>query len=81
LSKNGVCARGSLSACRQLATWKDNVTSHLLKGATHGFDDNISSPFTFECCGGQTVHVVPNLEAVEKTKNVIYKAIKGVWNI
>lgn len=65
-------------ACSSLAKSRDNVEFHTLKGATHGYDD-ISS-YTFKCCrGGQTVHVEPNPEAVQKTRAIIEKAIKTGW--
>lgn len=70
---------GTLSACRNLAKWKDNVKFHLLYGATHCYDD--TKIFSFYCCGGKQVSVMPNPKAVEKTKAIIEKAIKPGWNL
>ena len=70
---------GALSACRNLAIWRDNVEFHLLKGATHAYDDN--RMFNFYCCGGRPVSVMPNPKAVEKTRAIIEKAIKAAWNL
>jgi len=66
-------------SCLSLAKWYDNVEFHELSGATHGYDDIHS--YTFQCCKGQSVHVKPNPEAVEKTKAIIEKVIKAGWNL
>jgi len=70
---------GTLSACRGLAKWRDNVEFHELNGATHAYDDLYH--FTFYCCKGRPVLVDPNPEAVKMTKAIIEKAIKAGWNL
>lgn len=70
---------GYSSACRSLAKWSKNVKFHLLKGATHGYDDIY--PYSFYCCGNRPVRVESNPEAVEKTKVIIEKAIRERWTL
>ena len=66
-------------ACRVMARGSDNMEFHLLKGATHGYDHPRSGAFT--CCGGGTVRVEYNPEAVAETKAIIEKAVKAGWNL
>lgn len=66
-------------ACRRMARRQDNMEFHELKGATHAYDDIYS--YAFECCGGRTVRVEPNHEAVERTRAIIEKAIRTGWNL
>lgn len=70
---------GYANACRDMASRQDNMEFHLLKGATHVYDDIYSH--TFYCCGGRPVRIEPNPEAVERTKAIIEKAIKAGWNL
>jgi len=70
---------GTLSACRGLARRRRDVTFHLLKGATHAYDD--TRFFTFQCCGGRPVSVDPNPRAVEETRAIIAEAIKAKWQL
>ena len=70
---------GTLSACRSLARWRRNIAFHLLKGATHAYDD--TQFFTFHCCGGKPVSVDPNPKAVEETRAIITEAIKTKWQL
>lgn len=71
---------GYRSACRSLARSRDNIEFHLLKGAEHGYDDDVF-PFTFYITNGQPCEVKYSAEAVEKTKSVIEKTIKAAWNL
>lgn len=55
------------------------MTFHALEGATHGYD--YDRRFAFQCCGGRTVEVAPSRAAVEATKAIIEKALRGRWGL
>lgn len=73
-------AEGLFEACQDLARWRDNVTYHGIKGATHGYDDTMGQ--WFRCCRPSIkVQVTPNPEAVAITRKVIWAAIKDRWKL
>ena len=70
--------KGIRNSCKSMTDWYDNATFHLLKGAEHGYDGDEEGGFN--CCGRYFVKE-PNEEALNKTKEVIFKAIQNKWNI
>jgi len=66
------------NSCKSMTDWNDNATFHLLKNAHHGYDGDWSG--NFDCCGN-TFAIEPNEKALDKTKEIILKAMKEKWNI
>lgn len=71
---------GFFQACLDESRDMENVEFHEMPGAHHGYDDVHSYTFTLPVTN-DLVHVTPNPQAVEKTKQIIWKAMKKAWGL
>ncbi len=71
--------QGNRKACERMASYNDNATFHLIKGAHHGYDGSETS--SWECCGGRKFRKIPNADGLEATKVIILETVREKWNI